>query len=75
MSCGPQTNSRYGEQYWDPHETKAKFGPIDVPDYTVIYREITPDLDYDAFVAIDFSDLDRESKRRSSDILYAWHFE
>lgn len=64
VSCGPETNSRYGDQYWDPNETKAKFDPIEVPDYTVTYKEVTPapNLDYDAYVAIDFTDLDRQSK-------------
>jgi len=66
MGCGPEANSRTGDQFWDPNTTKETFEPIEVPDYSVVYRDETPDdsddNDWTALLTIDFTALSRRSK-------------
>jgi len=66
IACGPEANSRVGDEYWDPNTTKETFDPIEVPDYSVVYRDETPDdsddNDWTALLTIDFTALSRRSK-------------
>ena len=66
IGCGPETNSRVGDQFWDPNTTKEVFDPIDAPPYSVVYRDNTPanseDDDWTALVTVDFTALSRRSK-------------
>lgn len=64
-SCGPETNSRYGDANWDPITTKQTFDPINAPSFEVVYRDETPDDDTDdnftALITLDFTEQNRES--------------
>ncbi len=66
VACGPESNSRYGDEYWDPTDTKATFDPVEPPEYTVTYSDNTDadtaDDDWTAHITIDFTDLNRRSK-------------
>ena len=66
LGCGSETNSRVGDQFWDPNTTKEVFDPIDAPAYSVVYRDNTPanseDDDWTALVTVDFTALSRRSK-------------
>lgn len=35
VGCGPESNSRYGDSYWDPWDTKDTFDPVEAPSYKV----------------------------------------
>lgn len=65
-ACGPETNSRYGDEYWDPNATKEAFDPVEAPNYSVTYVDNTPDdtsdNDFTAYVEVDFTELSRESR-------------
>lgn len=55
-ACGPETNSRYGDQYWDPWTTKDTFDPIVAPEYSVEYIRVSEDPEvYTARIMLDAS--------------------
>lgn len=59
-SCGPDSNSRYGDEYWDPQATWDNAQVISQPALEVTYRDTDPADNvevWEAYVAIDFSDL------------------
>jgi len=66
IGCGPEANSRIGDEFWDPNTTKETFEPIAVPDYSVVYRDDTPedsdDNAWTALLTVDFTALSRRSK-------------
>ncbi|MEJ2045500.1 MAG: hypothetical protein P8X74_10555 [Reinekea sp.] len=65
VACGPENNSRYGDEYWDPSETKEKFDPVKLPGFEVVYFDQDSDEaieDWEARISIDFTDLARRSK-------------
>ncbi|WP_320823084.1 hypothetical protein [Reinekea sp.] len=66
ISCGPEANSRIGDEFWDPNNTKETFEPIELPDYSVTYRDETPDDSDDnawtALLTVDLTALSRRSK-------------
>lgn len=56
-ACGPESNSRYGDQYWDPWTTKETFDPIDAPAYSVEFVRTSADPEeYEAFITLDASE-------------------
>lgn len=56
--CGPETNSRYGDEHWDPQSTWDAAQVIDQPDLKVYYRETGDETKpLEAYVEIDYSDL------------------
>jgi hypothetical protein len=64
-ACGPEINSRYGDENWDPNKTKETFDPIDVPEYEVVYydQDSADDAeDWEARITIDFTEQSRRSK-------------
>lgn len=58
-ACGPESNSRYGDQYWDPWTTKDTFDPIVAPDFSVEFvrtsAQGTDPEQYEARVTLDAS--------------------
>jgi hypothetical protein len=64
-SCGPENNSRYGDEYWDPNTTKETFDPVEAPTLEVVYSDNTPgdeeDVDFTALISLDFTELSRRS--------------
>jgi len=63
--CGPETNSRYGDAYWDPQSTWDKAAVIDQPDLDIVYRDTDADPvleDWEAYLTIDFSDVTLKSE-------------
>ena len=64
-SCGPETNSRYGDEYWDPNTTKETFDPVEAPTLEVVYSDNTTgddtDNDFTALISFDFTELSRRS--------------
>lgn len=54
-ACGPESNSRYGDQYWDPWTTKETFDPIVAPEFSVEFVDTTDDgvEEYEARVTLD----------------------
>lgn len=58
--CGPESNSRYGDEFWDPQSTWEAAQVVSQPDLTVVYNDTDPAddaEDWEAYVSIDFSDL------------------
>lgn len=70
--CGPESNSRYGDSYWDPWDTKDTFDPVDAPSYSVEFVD-TDDSDgekiYEARITLDAT----ETYERV-DYGYSWGF-
>jgi len=66
LGCGPEANTRYGDEFWDPNATKEAFDPIEVPDFIVTYKDDTPgdtaDEDWTSYITLDFTELSRRSK-------------
>lgn len=59
-ACGPESNSRYGDQYWDPWTTKDTFDPIVAPEFSVEFirtsaEGVDPEV-YEARIALDASE-------------------
>jgi hypothetical protein len=55
-ACGPESNSRYGDQYWDPWTTKDTFNPIVAPAFSVEYvitSAIDAPQEYEARITLD----------------------
>ncbi|WP_028670732.1 hypothetical protein [Saccharospirillum impatiens] len=73
-ACGPESNSRYGDQYWDPWDTKETFDPIDAPEFSVeFYRTSDEGVDpevYEARITLDAS----ETYERLYGGAYSWGF-
>lgn len=42
-ACGPESNSRYGDQYWDPQTTEDTFDPIVALEFSVEYVRTSAD--------------------------------
>lgn len=71
-ACGPESNSRYGDQYWDPWTTKDTFDPIVAPDFSVEFVRTSaegadPEV-YEARVTLD------ASKTYERLYAYSWGF-
>jgi hypothetical protein len=61
-ACGPETNSRYGDEHWDPQDTWEKASVVSQPELNVVYRDTDADPDddvedWEAYLSIDFTDL------------------
>ncbi|MHA7880476.1 MAG: hypothetical protein ACX931_11825 [Saccharospirillum sp.] len=70
-ACGPETNSRYGDSYWDPWTTKDTFDPVEAPQFRVEYYDVSDEADppeYEARISLDAS----ETNERL--ISYSWGF-
>lgn len=54
-ACGPETNSRYGDKYWDPWTTKETFDPVVAPKFSVEYVDTVDDAEeiYEARITLD----------------------
>ena len=64
-ACGPESNSRYGDAYWDPNDTKETFNPIELPTYEVVYVDLDTDdavEQWQARISLDFTEQSRRSK-------------
>jgi hypothetical protein len=66
VGCGPENNSRYGDEHWDPNKTKEQFDPIEAPEMEVVYFDNTAgddtDDDFEARISVDFTEISRRSK-------------
>lgn len=65
LGCGPEINSRYGDEHWDPNTTKETFDPVELPNYEVVYFDLDSDEaaeEWEARITVDFTDLSRRSK-------------
>lgn len=68
-ACGPESNSRYGDQYWDPWTTKDTFDPIVAPEFSVEYVRTSDDpQEYEARITLD------ASKTYERLYAYSWGF-
>lgn len=70
-ACGPETNSRYGDTYWDPWTTKETFDPVAAPEFRVAFYDVSSEEDpplYEARISLDAS----ETNKRL--ISYSWGF-
>ena len=57
VACGPETNSRYGDAYWDPQKTWEEAAVVTQPELNIVYRELGTDPQtWTGYVSIDFSD-------------------
>lgn len=58
-ACGPETNSRYGDEHWDPQSTWDKTQVISQPELRIVYKDIDSSSaeDWEGYVSIDFTDL------------------
>lgn len=69
VACGPETNSRYGDTYWDPWTTKETFDPVVAPEFMVEFYDVSGEEDppfYEARISLDAS----ETNKRL--ISYSW---
>ncbi|MEP4545958.1 MAG: hypothetical protein ABJ000_07245 [Saccharospirillum sp.] len=59
-ACGPESNSRYGDQYWDPWTTKDTFDPIVAPEFSVEFVRTSAEGEdpevYEAMITLDASE-------------------
>lgn len=59
-ACGPETNSRYGDEHWDPQSTWENAQVIEQPELRIVYNDTDPAEDnevWEGYVSVDFSDL------------------
>jgi hypothetical protein len=63
-ACGPETNSRYGDEFWDPQATWEAAAVVTQPDLSIVYRNDggTPPANWEGYVSVDFSDLTLQSE-------------
>ena len=63
--CGPESNSRYGDDFWDPQSTWDKAVIFSQPELNVVYRDTDNDPvgeNWEAYLSIDFSDVTLKSQ-------------
>lgn len=57
-ACGPETNSRYGDKFWDPQDTWDEAAVVTQPELSIVYRDVGDDPDeWEGYVSVDFSDI------------------
>jgi hypothetical protein len=71
-ACGPESNSRYGDAYWDPWTTKDIFDPVVPPSYSVEYYRTSDEGDPEVFEARITLDASKTNER--FDGVFSWGF-
>ncbi|WP_196161652.1 hypothetical protein [Reinekea sp. G2M2-21] len=57
-ACGPESNSRYGDKFWDPQDTWDEAAVVSQPEMSIVYRDVGDDPDeWEGYVSVDFSDI------------------
>lgn len=70
--CGPESNSRFGDQHWDPWTTKDTFDPVAPPEFSVEFvRTSDEDADTEEYAARITLDASETYERLNA---YSWGF-